>query len=264
VSCEGGCIFCGQSPQTKTHIFRKAWIERLMVPAPGPYERIHATADLTGALREGNWPSDTFDVAPGAACAQCNNGWMDEIDRAAEQIVEPMVIGQKATIRSFQSQKTVARWVSQVAILMDQTQIQQVVPSEATHRFFDDQEPLPGMMIWLARTGTDWSVEGWQRAWVLAPGTDVKPAPWPNMSLFTFRIVNLVVQALVPLDDFARRTFGVSRGDNMKFLRQLWPSRYTPVSWPPAVTISSDTLESFARSFEPPGGGTLGEWADLY
>jgi hypothetical protein len=257
---DGGCIFCGKIPQTKTHIFRKAWIDRLMVPSQGPFETIHDTADLTGASREGNWPSEEFSMAPGAACAPCNNGWMDDIDRAAEQIVEPMVVGHKATVRLFHDQKAVARWVSQVAILMDQTQIQQVVPAEIARRFHDDQEPLAGMTVWLARTGMDWSVEGWQRAWVLTTGTHSETAPRPNMSLFTFRIVNLVVQALVPLDDAAQRTFGVSRGENMRFLRQIWPSRYAPVSWPPPVTIRPDTVEAFARSFEPPGTSPGDEW----
>ena len=80
------------------------------------------------------------------------------------------------------------------------------------------------------------------------------------MCLFTFRIVNLVVQAVVPLDDYARRTFGVRRGDNMRFLRQLWPSRYTPVSWPPGVAIRSDTLNEFARTFERPGAEPGDVW----
>jgi hypothetical protein len=259
---EAGCIFCGRTPQTKTHVFRKAWIERLMVPAiPSPYEMVHGSSDMLGAQRESEWPSKDFDMAPGAACDPCNSGWMDKIDRAAEQIVEPMVIGQRATIRSFQDQKTVARWVSQVAILMDQCQVVQVIPKDVPIRFCEDQEPLTGMRIWLARTSTDWSVEAWERAWVITTGAPPETMSHPNMSLFTFRIVHLVMQALIPLDDDTRRTFGVTRGDNMRFLKQLWPSNYTPVSWPPSVTIRSDTLAEFATSFEPPGTKPGGLWS---
>ena len=258
---ETGCIFCGRSPQTKTHVFRKAWISRLTVPAgDAPYEMIHGTADLTGAARETQWESDEFGMAPGAACDACNSGWMDDVDRAAEQIVEPMVIGHRATIRGFQKQKAVARWVSQVAILIDQTQIQQTVPAELTHAFYETREPLAGMRIWLAASADDWSVEAWQRSWILAPAADPVTPNRPNMSLFTFRIVNLVVQALVPLDAAAATGYGVTRGENMKFLRQAWPSTYTPVSWPPAVWISRDTLPKFAQSFERDGAEPGDVW----
>jgi hypothetical protein len=165
-----------------------------------------------------------------------------------------MVIGQKATIRQFIDQKTVARWVSQVAILIDQTQIIQVVPSAIARKFHADQEPLAGIVIWLARTRPDWGIEAWQRTWVVSSRSDMEPPERPNMSLFTFRIVNLVVQALVPLEDGLAQTILVRRGkDTAPFLRQLWPSRYTPVSWPPGVAITLDTLDKFARSFEPPG-----------
>jgi hypothetical protein len=121
-----------------------------MVPVEGPFEMVHGSGDLTRAVREANWPTQHFDLAPGAACRHCNEGWMDRNDREAEQIVEPMVIGQKATIRQFIDQKTEARWVSQVAILIDQTQIIQVVPSAIACKFHADQEPLAGIVIWLA------------------------------------------------------------------------------------------------------------------
>jgi hypothetical protein len=230
-----------------------------MVPAQEPYEMIHAGGDVFGARREGAWPAKEFDMAPGAACDPCNSGWMDNVDRAAEQIVEPMVIGKRATVRRYLDQKSVARWVSQVAILIDQTQTVQVIPPEIPQRFYEDQEPLPGMTVWLAGTGTAWSVEAWVRAWVIQTGAPPEPMQWPNMSLVTFRIVNLVVQALIPLNDHAGKTFGVTRGDNMRFLKQLRPSRHTPVSWPPSVLISQDTLDKFARSFEPEGI-ELGKW----
>jgi hypothetical protein len=188
---------------------------------------------------------------------------MDRIDREAEQIVEPMVIGQKATIRQLHDQKAVARWVSQVAILIDQTQIVQVVTGEITRKFHADQEPLPGILIWLARTRPDWGIEAWQRSWVVSSSPDPEPAERPNMSLFTFRIVNLVVQALVPLEDDLVQTIVVRRGDKIaQFVKQLWPSRYAPVAWPPPVAITLDTLDKFARSFESPDmPGDLGAWS---
>lgn len=259
---EAGCIFCGASPQTKTHVFRKAWIERLMAPAAGePGRMVQGARDLIGNERESNWPSKTFDIAPGAACATCNSGWMDKVDRAAEQIVEPMTLGRKATVRKIDAQKAVARWVSQVAILVDQAQAQQVIPADMRTRFYEDREPLPGITIWLARAVPELTVEAWMRAWVISPGSQLAPANDANLCLVTFRIVQLVVQTLVPLNARTAQGIGFSRGkDEMRFLKQLWPSRYTPVSWPPTLAISPDTLEVFARSFEPPGATPGDVW----
>jgi hypothetical protein len=244
-----GCIFCGRSPQTKTHIFRKAWIERLMMPAEGPFGMVLNSADFTGAARESEWPAEDFGMAPNAACRDCNSGWMDQVDRAAEQIVEPMVLGHKATIRRYLDQKAVARWISQVAILCDESQFQQVIPAEMRHAFYLDKEPLPGMLVWLARTVSGWSVEMWVRAWLVTRGAEPRTTDRPNLYLVTFRVIELVVQALVPLDG---TTWHADRSGNMRHLRKAWPSTYTPVSWPPAAVLPAEDLDTFAKSFEPP------------
>lgn len=221
-----------------------------MVPAEGPFGMVQNAADLSGAARESEWLADEFGVAPGAACDQCNSGWMDQVDRAAEQIVEPMVLGHRATIRKYLDQKAVARWVSQVAILCDESQLQQVIPYETRHQFYRDKEPLPGMVIWLARTAPEGSVELWLRAWLVSGGTPPRTTDKPNLCLVTFRVIQLVVQALIPLDG---TSWAIDRGSNMRYLRKLWPSGYTPVSWPPQGGLTSESVQILARAFEPAG-----------
>lgn len=225
---------------------------------------VQNTSDLTGAARESEWLAEEFGMAPGAACDQCNSGWMDQVDRAAEQIVEPMVLGHKATIRRYQDQKAVARWVSQVAILCDEAQVSQVIPQETRHSFYGDKEPLPGMIIWLARAVPEWSVEMWLRAWLITTGAPPRATDGPNLCLVTFRVVQLVVQALIPLDG---TVWGADRGENMRHLRKAWPSTFTPVSWPPVSTLPSKDLDVFAKSFEPPDtkpGDTWQQTIGLY
>ena len=211
---------------------------------------VQESADLTGAARKSDWPAQEIALAPGAACADCNSTWMDQIDREAERLIEPMVIGYKATIRRYIDQKALARWVSQVAILCDQSQMQQIIPADVPRRFYEDREPLTGLVIWLARTAAEPSVEAWERAWIVTGGTPPKATDRPNICLITFRVIQLVVQALIPLDG---SSWLIDRGGNMNFLRKLWPSGYTPVSWPPQGALSPEAVQTLARAFEPPG-----------
>lgn len=230
-----------------------------MVPTFGPYEQTQRGGDVTGAARESAWPTNEFGFAPQAACAPCNNVWMDGIDRAAEAVVEPMVVGQAKTL-SYGDQRTIAQWVTQVAAIIDQTQTQQVIPQEIRERFYKDREPLAGLTIWLARASLDddiFSVEAWNRAWVVSRGAEPPPPNKPNLCLVTFRVIQLVVQALIPLDGM---TWAISRGTNMKYLRQTWPSDLTPVSWPPEGSLARTDVDAFSRSFEPPDAKLGDSW----
>jgi len=65
------------------------------------------------------------------------------------------------------------------------------------------------------------------------------------------------VQALIPLDG---TVLGIDRGKNMRYLRKLWPSGYTPVSWPPPGALAPDMLDILARAFEPPGSRPGDRW----
>jgi hypothetical protein len=94
-----GCIFCGQGTPTKTHIFRKAWIERVM-PSDQPYVHRHLReASSTSEEFDRWWSEHEFRIAPRAACQPCNGGWMDKIDRAGELLAEPMVFGRRHFLR---------------------------------------------------------------------------------------------------------------------------------------------------------------------
>jgi hypothetical protein len=223
------------------------------MPFTDPFESKLETRDPSQQATN-VWRSTEFTLAPGAACDPCNSSWMDRVDREAERVVEPMVLGRKATIRKLEDQRAVARWVSQVAILLDRTQNDPVIPAEIPQTYFSNREPINGSVIWLARTEPEWTLDSWFRSWIVDGPFDPPPRPTnrPNMCLVTFRILNLVVQSVIPLNDSVRDVVAFRRGENMKFLRVLWPTRYPPISWPPASIIPANSLETFARSFEPP------------
>lgn len=59
---------------------------------------------------------------------------------------------------------------------------------------------FPGLVIWLARTAPEFSVEAWERARIVTRRAPPEAADRPNLCLITFRVIQLVVQALIPLN----------------------------------------------------------------
>jgi len=92
----GGCIFCGKSPTTKTHVFRKAWLEHLMPGGPDGYF-IHRHARTGDNPLDVTWQRDSFDIQPHAACQDCNGGWMHQLEHMGENLVEPLALGKGRT-----------------------------------------------------------------------------------------------------------------------------------------------------------------------
>ena len=115
-----GCIFCGRSPLTNAHIFRKAWLAEVM---PGlesdPYVHHH--------IREGGfeawWNNSEADLKVNDVCDPCNSGWMDRLDRAAEAaFLDVAVRGFPHRLSKLADQVLVARWCLLVAALASRTQ----------------------------------------------------------------------------------------------------------------------------------------------
>ena len=113
-----GCIFCGTSPTTRTHIFRKAWLEQIM-PSAEPFKHRHERP--TPEPFDRWWAKHKFDIAPNCTCQDCNGGWMDKIDRAGEALVERCVRGSPRTFKKPKEERALGRWITLVSILLDQT-----------------------------------------------------------------------------------------------------------------------------------------------
>jgi len=201
-------------------------------------------------VREGDeqfdnwWSKHEFDLAPRAACQPCNGGWMNDIDRAAEQFVEPCVLGRAQTFRMFGQHRAIASWATLVSFLFDQTQALKVVRSDDFHAFFADPKPPAGSTIWLAATNDQtFEVNGWPRPLLIGSPEH------PNAYLCTFRINHLVVQAFIPTDR-ATEDLTFDRIRSATFVRQIWPSPVTAVSWPPDRIFARADLDNFVTAFD--------------
>jgi hypothetical protein len=109
------CIFCGRSPTTNAHIFRKGWLDEIF-PGLERFEHRYQRRGEGGFDR--SWRKDEADIKVGCACENCNGGWMDQLDHAAEDIFSTAAAtGYPAKIATIADQLTIARWCALIAIL---------------------------------------------------------------------------------------------------------------------------------------------------
>lgn len=108
------CIFCGDTPTTREHIF-PAWAARLVEDA-GPVAHSKLSERQGEPPDSRTWPQAPFTQTVRVVCAQCNNGWMSRIESDAEQILRPMLTGFGRSMHG-PAQEALARWALKTAIV---------------------------------------------------------------------------------------------------------------------------------------------------
>ncbi len=236
-----GCIFCDTPPTTRTHIFRKAWLEQIMPSDEG--FAVRHQREGPGAF-DSWWSTREFDLSPRSTCATCNGGWMNDIDMAAEPLVEPCIAGRATTLDSDEID-SLARWVTLVSFLYDQVSAEPAVTNAQHHAFYATRNPPEGAIIWLAASLAP--ERGYElNAWLRPVSLD--SAHFRGNGYFcTFRIQHLVVQAFIPTPAPIEK-IALNRGDP-GFVLQIWPTPEVTVAWPPIKALQPRDLQKFAEAF---------------
>jgi len=80
------CVFCGSTPVTSEHIFKRAFRKKLGLPAGNRRLDQQKGLDQPKTTR----PDPLFELKVRHVCARCNNGWMNRLDLAVEHwVVDP-------------------------------------------------------------------------------------------------------------------------------------------------------------------------------
>jgi hypothetical protein len=168
-------------------------------------------------------------------CELCNNGWMQEMDVAAEPVLGPLIHGEDARL-SLDDQKQLATWSWKVALVCESLAgASRQVPDDEFHRFFLDRRPPPGEPIDLMHyTGGTIRHEYARRE--ITQTADVE-VPRAHAVLITVIIEQFVMQTSVPVTGLARRAI-INADDRVV----IWPSTIQGVRWPPPIGFDDDRL----------------------
>ncbi|WP_181762638.1 hypothetical protein [Pseudarthrobacter sp. B4EP4b] len=238
------CAFCGSTqPLTREHVFGQ-WVSKIgldLSPA-----RHHAGA-LNGLPRDmGVQPPYRLQVKN--FCAPCNNGWMSQLEKAAQRVLTPFILGKPGTI-AVEDQAVIAMWAQKTALtamlLSSEKRRDEgygLAPSEYTalYKQRERMQPLDASRIWVGKyAGTD----GFSGVRVTPLVMRVPWSPEPDVPqgyALTIVLGQLVIQGL----RFTSPALEVDVTTELQ-MPQLWPSS-AALQWPGGQPCTEESFLSFA------------------
>jgi hypothetical protein len=251
-----GCIFCGRSPTTDAHIFRKGWFKTLF-PHVGRFRHVHTRSEGEDPF-ETEWRKTSADFKVNCACDSCNSGWMEKLDLAAEELfATSAALGYPVRVESSADRHTLARWCLLVAALFDQAQRPPRLGEPVHHALYRGDIP-PDIGVWLAATDFPEADEplarahakDWGQELQEPEGTETLSEPARSHTaqgyFLTFGVLRLLAQVFVPLEQTGRGV-AARRIGNAAAIRPLWPDSLKPLDWPPPESIPREQIGAFSR-----------------
>jgi hypothetical protein len=263
------CMFCEEPKTIRGHVFSKGWIASLVPPnSRFVLERKAAKELPLERPPDSTWDNFEFDLAVSCTCAECDNGWIDTLDRKVQPLLTRMNVAETVAVQ-ITDQTEIAGWVAKSAAMLSclQRDMPACFSTSDLVRMREQQLPPERASVWMAgaKNIPNDAVGTFQYAH-LAPlmviiggtygpiGQGKIMAPGRNddhVYLVTFRIQHLAFQIFVPNeapDLFPPRAAGFDR-----LLMQLWPINLRAVSWPPSVALDgADGFRALAESFGGP------------
>ena len=245
------CIFCGQSKVTAEHAW-PAWVSGCF-----PSGRFQLSGyQVEGDLLEWHSVND-----PGlrvkCACAECNNGWMSQLEVRTQPILEPMIRGE-GTLLSQSDQQTVSLWAVKSAMVFEFTgnPDRQQYYRASDRKALSQHEAIPEVScVWLAHYLGSKSL--------LSVGTRIEAEIAATREPAEALVTTLEVGALV-LQTFSFRVVEKQLSADASCLDVetasgpwqaatvcVWPTDHSDLNWPPRLALSEDdpSLTGFAHRF---------------
>jgi hypothetical protein len=250
------CSFCGELGATKGHIWPD-WFNKVLPQKSTHHEQElgkFSTFDLRAyplphakKIRQGSARSRK----PRNTCSACNGGWMSRIEGSAIPFATPLILGNQLSVIPPYGQRTVAAFLSLMAMRLEFTGVTRAVSQEDRDFLRHYREPSNRWKIWLATYVGEKPEEHWSKnyAMLFSPEpTDVVTPDKCNVYVSTMVIGKLCAHMFYSyIIDFP--------GYNGVHLAQIWPPGQFDlgVGFLPRLVDEQvvDLHEAFARENNP-------------
>lgn len=130
-----GCIFCGNRPLTKEHIFPRWLAKILTAEVVGSHvSSIRTQRSVAGGSSVQEWPAaDVASFVARVVCGECNSGWMSEMEAQAQSVLETMVRGEKTTLMPV-NQLDLAAWTTLKSYIVEYALGDEIVAADVDRR----------------------------------------------------------------------------------------------------------------------------------
>lgn len=249
------CIFCEATGATvkisKEHTFSN-WINKVLTP-----EAVGSDLSMERTILHGpqagtanTWPvKEVASHTVAVVCKPCNEGWMSQLETQVRPLIEPMILGQTATLTSDQ-QITVATWAAlKTAVFEHVWTDQPVLTAQDRRLIMDHNMPPASMQVRLAAVESQGiPLQARARGYARPDSGDVAYC-------LTLVIGCIVVQSFAGpgAGEHGFRSVGANGPDYIG----IYPPQLGNVQWPPAAVLNDTTLVGFTDPLGRAGSSTV-------
>jgi len=237
------CIFCGKTPTTREHIFPQ-WVSRLLVKSPRGFPSKNRMILRSGS-GEHTWQShEPINFVAKCVCADCNGGWMHDIEQSAQPVLTSMIMGQRTTLDA-EAQGVVATWIGLKAIVgrYGHRPVDPVDRDWLDHFYVNHRPP---------ETWYEWITGYVGKSPFYYEGRDIT-LTLPDDPTFAATTPHGVLMALI-VGYLAVKVLGIRQGTPSEpgatRLFRIWPTTSDSfLSWPPDFHVDDASLDTFRLAF---------------
>lgn len=239
------CIFCGASGAlTREHVW-PAWLSTLGLPN----DPVRMETGPLNRLPDTRGPLPPLNMTVKSVCAQCNNGWMSELEKSVQPILASMILGRQTLIEPT-TQPILAEWAFKTSIVsmlllppQDREDGRGLPPTEYTALFAGRKEKMPPAHVqaWIGHYSGSYPMLSTQVTPMVITATN-QPAPLlPQAYVFTIVLGEALIQGVRFTDPDSEISLG-----SLPELAPIWPYG-EPIYWPAGKSIVRTQLRDFQK-----------------
>lgn len=237
------CVFCGASGLTREHVIPR-WLTAVLPEQAQWRGQDQATLYTDRAIPDGEplhrEVAERFNaMTVKAVCAQCNNDFMNEIEKAARPILATMIRGQLAIALDPSSLTKVATWAVKTGLMIQLTGQEPARLDRLYEHLFREGIPSDACRIWLGQIDDeDWALRAeYPSMLVQSEGEVLDASDPPNVLTVTLGLGRLLFHMFLPADP--ARSYWFDLHTTFAGMIPVWP-KPASVNWPPSRATRGD------------------------